>query len=372
MAGSVSRLDADVAPSGWLSERSPAPTYRRPDRHGAYWHGTLSQKRVRRARRGRLLPVGLLAAVLAAIILWPMFRPPDAPSPAVAGGPAPAAVRASASPNMVSPSPSSARPIDPAVGEQAAGILREAGGTAALVLQLPGQAPFATLNDTQVLPSASLYKLGVMAAVYQAVSKGSLNLDQKLTITQDEVDFYGDAPATPAGTTLTVREAMTRMITVSDNSAAGALIDLIGFDAVNSAFAQNGMPHSHLGNPSDADPAHGLAETTAADQAAFYERLLSGAVGDRADSEDMLALLEGQQENDRLPALLPQGTVVAHKTGEIDGVRNDSGIIFTPNGPVICAVLVSDQPAIGQVLDAIARVGLLAYDTAAGQPFHQP
>jgi Beta-lactamase enzyme family len=43
----------------------------------------------------------------------------------------------------------------------------------------------------------------------------------------------------------------------------------------------------------------------------------------------MLTLLEAQQENDRLPAKLPSGTVVAHKTGELDGVRNDAGIIHS-------------------------------------------
>jgi beta-lactamase class A len=75
----------------------------------------------------------------------------------------------------------------------------------------------------------------------------------------------------------------------------------------------------------------------------------------------MLTTLEGQQENDRLPAMLPPGTTVAHKTGELDGVRNDSGIIFTPNGPIIVTVLVSNQPEVAGTLNGEAQIGLLAF-----------
>jgi beta-lactamase class A len=124
------------------------------------------------------------------------------------------------------------------------------------------------------------------------------------------------------------------------------------------------MVQSHLGTGPGVEP-RTIAETTAADQITFYERLLEGQVVGPAASEQMLELLEAQQENDRLPAKLPTGTLVAHKTGELDGVRNDSGIIFTPNGPIICAVLISDQPEISLSLDAIAGEGLLAYESVA-------
>jgi beta-lactamase class A len=243
-------------------------------------------------------------------------------------------------------------------------ILDEAGGTSAMVILQPGKPPIVALNPTQVMPSASLYKLGVMAATYQALDKGAVAAEQRVTITQDEVDFYGDAPATPAGTVLAVHEALEHMITVSDNSAAGALIDLVGADAVNAAFLANGMAQSHLGSGPDIEP-RTIAETTATDQVAFYQRLLDGQVVSRAASEDMLALLKAQQENDRLPAELPAGTVVAHKTGELDGVRNDSGVIFTPNGPIICAVLISDQPEADLAVNAIADAGRVAYEAPA-------
>ena len=267
------------------------------------------------------------------------------------------AVASSPSRAYAAPAPSVALADIPAA---AARLLNVIGGDDALIIQAPGSQPLVSINPDAVLPSASLYKLGVMAAIYQAAAARTISLDQQLTITQDEVDFYGDAPATAAGTTLTVREALRRMIQVSDNSAAGALIDLVGYDAVNAAFGANGMPHSHLGNPPDSDQ-RSEAETTAADQAAFFNRLVNGKVVSPTASGEMLTTLEGQQENDRLPAMLPPGTTVAHKTGELDGVRNDSGIIFTPNGPIIISVLVSNQPEVAGTLQGEAQIGLLAF-----------
>ncbi|MBV9119427.1 MAG: serine hydrolase [Chloroflexi bacterium] len=297
-------------------------------------------------------PLALTLAVGLALLTW--LRLHDGQSTAMAAAP-PIASQAA-----IVPHPISRSAIAAGVESRARGILDDAGGTTAMVAAMPGQAPFVALNANAALPSASLYKLGVMAAVYNAFAKGNLTPSQQTTVTQEDVDTYGDAPATAPGTVVTVQEALQRMITVSDNSAAGALIDLVGESAVDAAFAANGMPGTHLGSPSS-----GVAETTAADQAAFFQRLLDGQVVSRTASQQMIQLLEGQQENDRLPAKLPPGTIVAHKTGELDGVRNDSGIIFTPAGPVICVVLVSDQPEGGRAVDAIADLGLLVFQAVS-------
>ncbi len=267
------------------------------------------------------------------------------------------------------PQPALAAPDLAPAAEQ---TLTALGGTAALVVQQPGQTPLVSWHADLPMTSASLYKEGVMVAVYAAMARGALSPTQTVTITQQELDFYGDDPASAAGTVLTVTAALERMITISDNSAAGALVALVGYPAVNAAFAAAGMPHSHMGTPPGTPtsvPAR-LAVTTASDQAAFYGRLLAGTVVSPAASEAMLELLEAQRENDRLPALLPAGTVVAHKTGELDDVRNDAGIVFTPRGPLICVALTNGQAHIDAAVHAIAAVGQLAYDgfLAAGPP----
>jgi len=266
---------------------------------------------------------------------------------------------------IAAPRPAQAAPL---LASRAVSTLTAIGGTTAMVAVQPGQAPLVALKADTPMTSASLYKLGVMAAVYTAVAAGTLSMDKTVTITQAELDFYGDDPATVAGTVLSIAEALRRTITVSDNSAAGALVLLLGYPAVNAAFAAIGMPHSHMGTPPDTPPSvpATLAQTTADDQAAFYLRLLAGRVVSPAASEEMLELLKGQRENDRLPELLPKGTVIAHKTGELDRIRNDSGIIFTPRGPLVCAVLTNDQDDVDGAAKAIAQEGLMVYNDVVG------
>ena len=82
---------------------------------------------------------------------------------------------------------------------------------------------------------------------------------------------------------------------------------------------------------------------------------------DGRTAERMLARLERQQNNDRLPPLLPVGTVVAHKTGNLVGLTHDAGIIYTPFGPrVVVAMTANGDEAEADRL--IANVGVLVYD----------
>jgi hypothetical protein len=104
-----------------------------------------------------------------------------------------------------------------------------------------------------------------------------------------------------------------------------------------------------------------LNVTTAADIAALYVMLLNGEIISRAASDEMLALLETQQINDRLPALLPAGTVVAHKTGNLEGLVHDAGVIFAPAGPVVVVVLTEDLDYDAAVA-LIAAIGASAYE----------
>jgi beta-lactamase class A len=91
--------------------------------------------------------------------------------------------------------------------------------------------------------------------------------------------------------------------------------------------------------------------------------LVNGQIISEPASEEMLTLLEGQQINDRLPAYLPEGTIVAHKTGNLDGLVHDAGVIYTPSGPVVVVIMTEDVEE-WQAIDLIATVARLAYDSA--------
>src|SRR5690606_5749471 len=102
--------------------------------------------------------------------------------------------------------------------------------------------------------------------------------------------------------------------------------------------------------------------TTAADMAKLMSLLLTGEAIDPVSDQEMLDLLARQRINDRLPARLPDGTTVAHKTGNLGNLVHDIGVIYAPKEPVIVAVLTRDAPGAYSV---IAELGSLAYQATS-------
>lgn len=236
--------------------------------------------------------------------------------------------------------------------------------------------------------AASLFKLPVMAAVHALDAAGLLSLEEGLFVEN--------------GGWTTVRHAVEAMITVSSNEAAFALIDRIGVDVVNRTAADLGLAHTrlgldpaalagwplpravHLGAATAADRAVAFVElsapvangrpdvTTPRDVAAFFALLLGGGVVDRLRSEQMLRLLGRQTVNDRFPALLPAGTDLAHKTGNLPGVVHDAGVLAAPAGPVVLVALAQDLPDEARATDVLQRLALVVYRHHGGAACHPP
>jgi beta-lactamase class A len=208
--------------------------------------------------------------------------------------------------------------------------------------------------------TASLYKLAVMAEAERRVDAGELHYSDIITI-EDE-DITEDGSFELAGTELTLDEALEAMITISDNGAAIALWHVLGPENINATLQRVGIKDFHVFLNWDEDNvatprAVGTLLTLLAKR-----QLISAAASDR-----MLARLERQQINDRLPAALPEGVVVAHKTGNLPGLTHDAGIIFTPSGPRVVVAMTWDA------FDAdayafIANVGSVVYSALLEPP----
>jgi len=94
----------------------------------------------------------------------------------------------------------------------------------------------------------------------------------------------------------------------------------------------------------------------------LLEALYRGKVVGKAGTDDLLRLLSTHKESD-LPRLIPEDVVVANKPGELEAVRNDSGIVYATNRPFVISVmttLAGDENAAEQ---AIAEVGLAAWQS---------
>ena len=184
--------------------------------------------------------------------------------------------------------------------------------------------------------TASLYKLGLLAEAERRVEAGELRYSDIITI--DAEDITEDGSFEVAGTELTLDEALEVMITISDNGAAIALWHMLGAENVNATLRAAGVNDFHVFvdwgvDDNIATPAAiGTLLTLLAKR-----ELISASASDR-----MVARLSRQQINDRLPAALPEGVVVAHKTGNLPGLTHDAGIIFTPSGPRVVVAMTWD------------------------------
>jgi beta-lactamase class A len=168
-----------------------------------------------------------------------------------------------------------------------------------------------------------------------------------------------------SGITMTVRELVTLMIILSDNTATNMLIDLIGMDAVNKTMTGLGLKSTVLRRRmmDFAAAQTGQENTTSAADLTLLFTVINDSLGlPPAYGALMLDILTRQQVQDKLPFYLPPETVLAHKTGTLAGVEHDGGILFVPGGPYIICILTADLVTNVQGLQLVANIGKTIYE----------
>jgi beta-lactamase class A len=233
------------------------------------------------------------------------------------------------------------------------------GGVGLWIADPNASRPIYTRDPDEHVIAASLYKLGVLAEAERRVERGELHYSDVITIEpEDVIEYSFEEP----GAELTIDQALEAMITISDNGAAWALWRLLGGENIDATLTREGMPDFHIAVDESEDNV-----VTPRAVATFFTLLAKKELISVAASERMLARLERQQINDRLPASLPPGVVIAHKTGNLVGVVHDAGIIFTPSGPRVVVAMTWD--AYDEEANAfIANVGSLVYGAVLEPP----
>lgn len=278
-------------------------------------------------------------------------------------------------------------------------LLASEPGIYGVVAETPAGKVLYSRNANVPFIAASLYKLVLMAEVYDQRQSGDLSFDEELDLAPEYFSDPSDLEdglftEDDIGSTITVSTALADAIQWSNNIAARALLDRVGDDSVNAEAQRLGMTNTHFlvdltqlenwpptpavvaGTPSVMPQAVQFVDawsqsngdaaivTTPADIAHFYQLLLAGKVVSPTASAEMLELLKGQNIDTKFPVLLPKDTVIAHKTGDLDGaVHHDTGIIYAPSGPVILAALSENTPSDSHAEEVIQRLALIAYGT---------
>jgi beta-lactamase class A len=197
-------------------------------------------------------------------------------------------------------------------------------------------------SDMQV-PAASIIKVPIMAAVFSAEKEGKLSLSDKIKLRQkDKTSGSGTLKNQRSGREYSIKELLELMNTISDNTATNIIINLLGFDYLNAWFKGNGLKGTTLSRlmMDMVSRDKGIENyTTAEDIALVFDKIYNGQLISKDVSLECLDILKNQKTRNRIPAKLPKGTVVSHKTGLERGICHDGGIVFTENGDFLICVL---------------------------------
>ena len=221
---------------------------------------------------------------------------------------------------------------------------------------------------------ASTIKLAVMLELYHQAAQGLFSLDDPLPVTNSfpsladgspyslspeddsETDLYAHL-----GEAFSLRELNRRMIVRSSNLAANLLIEKVGPEHVTRFMQALGTEDLLVRRGLEDKKAYALGLNNSATARSLMQvlvRLARRAVVSPAASDEMIAILLQQEQNEGIPARLPPGVRVAHKTGSIDKVYHDAAIVYPPqHAPYVVVILTS---GLSEKNEAPALVAALA------------
>ncbi|HSW97810.1 MAG TPA: serine hydrolase [Candidatus Saccharimonadales bacterium] len=268
----------------------------------------------------------------------------------------------------ITPTPTSSEISSVPLGATIQDALTGATGTYGIVVKNVKTDEDYYSNSHRQFESGSLYKLWVMATVFEQIKQGKLHERDIVSedVAQLNKTFYIDpdsAEKTSGKITLSIHDALEQMITVSDNYAALLLTDRVKLFNISLFLEQNGFSESKVGIKGKAPI------TTASDIALFFEKLYKGQLSDPKYTGEMIGLLKRQRLNEKIPKYIPDGISIAHKTGELDQFTHDAGVVYAPNGDYILVIL-SESDSRNLANDRIAGISqnVYTYFTNKGIP----
>ncbi|GAB3882294.1 serine hydrolase [Spirosoma agri] len=234
------------------------------------------------------------------------------------------------------------------------------------------------IREREVFHAASTMKTPVMIEVYNQQAQGKLALTDSILIKTEFNSIVDGSPYTlPAtsdsdsttykqvGSKRTLASLVYDMITVSSNLATNLVIERVGAPNVVQTMRDLGASDIQVrrGVEDTKAFAKGLNNsTTAYDLMVIFDKIATGQAVNAEASKAMIATLLDQKFNDAIPAKLPKAVKVAHKTGSINGVRHDSGLVMLPDGRRYVLVLLSkDITDDKAVINAYATVSAWIY-----------
>jgi len=207
-------------------------------------------------------------------------------------------------------------------------------------------------------------QIAVLAALYHQHQEGKLKLDDLYTV--NAADLVPDSNImgglTPGVTRVTNRDLATMVVAVSDNSAANVLIDRLGMENVNAFLESLGLHQVRLRRKMMDLKAAGEGReniATPREMMTLLDILFHGKVINRTLTDDFFKVLATPKDS-WIPRYLPEDLKIANKPGSLEGVRNDSGVIFASRPYILC-VMTTYLRNEREAEEAIAQISRAAY-----------
>lgn len=209
--------------------------------------------------------------------------------------------------------------------------------------------------DTRV-PTASTIKIAVMIEAYARVAEGHAKWTDELLLTDaKKVSGSGILGEMSDGLKLRLRDALNLMMVVSDNTATNLILDVLSTDAVNARMETLGLKDTRIlrkingGGTSKAgqDPAlkpFGLGVATPREMVTLMRKLYRGEIVSPSVSQEMLSVMKRERNHDGIGRTL-SGVALATKSGALDKLRSNVGIIYASGGPIAMAITCQDLPS---------------------------
>jgi beta-lactamase class A len=198
-------------------------------------------------------------------------------------------------------------------------------------------------NGDTVFAQASVIKVAVLARLFQASRAGQLRFSGRVKLAPSEAvggsgRIQHDLKKGPVS--LSMRELATAMIVDSDNTATNRCIEAAGMERINRMLAEAGFHETRLRRKMMDAAAAARGEenvSTPNEMARLFESIYRGRIVDRESAREMFGIL--RRVKGAFREALPPETDIASKTGELPGVRAESGIVFLSGRPFALSIM---------------------------------
>lgn len=221
-----------------------------------------------------------------------------------------------------------------------------------------------SLAGDEPVRTASTIKLPIMIETFAEAAEGKVKMSESVTLSADEkVSGSGILQDMTDGDVLPLHDVVMLMITLSDNTATNLILNRVGGNAVNARMAGLGLKYTRVmrkilgdGNKlkttlsgitdegeKQESKKWGIGRSSPEEMVKLLEKLQRGELVNKQASAEMLDILKKQRDHNGI-ARDVKDAVVANKSGALDALRSDVGIVFTAHGPIAMAITVDGLP----------------------------